>query len=159
MTELYTKIMFNILLRNIHKLYPSLEDFTSFDALPGDLSKSWWLLCEFAFLASTKNSIVFSQDELVHFFPQGLDLGKDILCFGLLQYSKPILETGYGLSFHFLHLTFQEYLAALYFVKQPLNFQFESSVSMKSMFCRFYSGLFFKGLSATQNVERSLLIF
>ena len=119
MTELYTKIILNILLRNIRKVHPSVESFTSFDSLPGELSKSWWLLCEFAFVALTKNSIVFSQDELVHFFPRGLDLSTEILCFGLLQYSKPIIDTGYGVSFHFLHLTFQEYLAALHFVKQP----------------------------------------
>ena len=153
MTELYTKIIFNILLRNVRKSYPSVENFTSFDALPGDLSKSWWLLCEFAFLALTKNSIVFSRDELVHFFPQGLDLHKDILCFGLLQYSKPILDTGYGMSFHFLHLTFQEYLAALHFVKQPLKYRFQSSVATKSMFCRFSSGIYFEHLSATPNIE------
>ena len=161
MTELYTKIIFNILLRNIRKTHPSVERFTSFDNLPSDLSKSWWLLCEFAFLALAKDSIVFSQDELVHFFPHGLDMDKDILCFGLLQYSKPILDTGYGISFHFLHLTFQEYLAALHFVRQPLDCQFTSSMAMKSHFSmvwRFSSGIFFKNLFATYVIEAGVFI-
>ncbi len=158
MTELYTKVIMNILLRNIRKLYPALEGITSFDTLPDNLSKSWWLLCEFAFLALARDSIVFSQDELVHFYPEGLDLDKDILCFGLLQYSKPVLDTGYGMSFHFLHLTFQEYLAALHFVKQPLNCQFESSMATKShlsMVLRFASGIFFKNI-LIYNVEAGL---
>lgn len=159
MTELYTKVIVNILLRNIRKSYPALEGITSFDTLPGNLTKSWWFLCEFAFLALTRDSIVFSQDELVRFYPQGLDLDKDILCFGLLQYSKPILDTGYGMSFHFLHLTFQEYLAALHFVKQPFNCQFESSLATKSHFSmvlRFASGIFFKTNIVTYNVEAGI---
>ena len=156
MTDLYTKIILNILLR-IYVKHTQVwkASLTSFDALPGDLSKSWWLLCEFAFLALTKNSIVFSQDDIVHFFPQGLDLSKEILCFGLLQYSKPILDTGYGMSFHFLHLTYQEYLAALHFVKQSPKYthQFQISVAMKSMFCRFSCGLYFKNSSATHSIK------
>ena len=161
MTELYTKIILNILLRNIRKSHPTLEGITSFDTLPGNLSKSWWLLCEFAFLALARDSIVFSQDELIHFYPQGLDLDKEILCFGLLQYSKPILDTGYGMSFHFLHLTFQEYLAALHFVKQPLNCQFESSMATKSRFSmvlRFSSGIFFKNIFVTYDIEAGIFI-
>ena len=161
MTELYTKIIFNILFRNIRKSYPSLEGFTSFDTLPGDLLKSWWLLCEFAYLALTKDHIVFSQKELVQYFPQGLDLDEKILCFGLLQYTKPILDTGYGMSFHFLHLTFQEYLAALHFVKQPLDCQFESLIATKSrlsMIWRFSSGIIFKNLFANYNIEAGTFI-
>ena len=160
MTELYTKVIFNILLRNIRKSYPSFESITSFDTLPGNLSKSWWHLCKFAFLALARDSIVFSQDELIHFYPQGLNLDKEILCFGLLQYSKPILDTGYGMSFHFLHLTFQEYLAALHFVKQPLNnCLFESSMATKSHFLmvlRFSSGIFFKNLLVTYDIEAGI---
>ena len=83
MTELYTKIILNILFRNVRKWYPSLEGLTNFDDLPADLSKSWWL-CEFAFLALNKDSIVFSQEELRCFFHQGNDTDKKILCFGLL---------------------------------------------------------------------------
>lgn len=70
MTELYTKVIVNILLCNIRKSYPALESITSFDTLPGNLTKSWWLLCEFAFLALTRDSIVFFQDELVRFYPR-----------------------------------------------------------------------------------------
>ena len=72
-------------------------------------------ICKFAFEAIAKDQIVFSEEELADIFPDGLG---NVLCFGLLQTASTILETGYGMSFHFLHLTFQEYLAALYIVKQ-----------------------------------------
>ena len=62
---------------------------------------------------------------MVSFFPQGLALEQKILCFGLLQSAEPILETGRGVSFHFLHQVFQEYLAALHIVKLPLDKQVE----------------------------------
>ena len=126
MTELYTKIILNVILRNIQKndAFHGIKNLPTFDALPKSLQQSWRLLCEFAFRAIEKNQIVFSQEELVDFFSQGIDLDESILCFGLLQSAESILETGCGVSFHFLHLTFQEYLAALYLVhclptKQP----------------------------------------
>ena len=117
MTELYTKIVLNIILRNIHKvdMYNTVLSLPNFDALPGGLQRSWRLLCEFAYQALEKDHIVFSQRELDDFFPQGLG---SILCFGLLQSAESIFETGCGVSFHFLHLSFQEYLAALHLVMQ-----------------------------------------
>ena len=43
-------------------------------------------------------------------------MDRNILCFGLLQSSMSALEDGFGVSFHFIHKTFQEYLAALFLV-------------------------------------------
>ena len=123
MTELYTKITLNVVLRNIqkNKAFEGIMNLPNFESLPGDLKKPWELLCEFAFLAIQRDKIVFSQEELVKICPQGLRLDESILCFGLLQSTESILEIGCGLSFHFLHLTFQEYLAALHLGKQPLK--------------------------------------
>ena len=90
---------------------------SSFDDLPESLQQSWWLLCEFAFQTLKEDKLIFSDKELRDFFPQGLSL-DDIHYFGLLQSSVSILDVGCGRSFHFLHLTFQEYLAALFLVKQ-----------------------------------------
>ena len=124
MTELYTKIILNLILRNIRKLdtYKSVLKLPKFDSLPADLQQSWWLLCELAFLALEKDQLVFSQEELEAFFPEGLALDKRILCFGLLQSAESV---GVGISFHFLQLTFQEYLAALYLTRQPRDKQLE----------------------------------
>ena len=138
MTELYTKIILNLVLRNIHKFdsYESVLKLPKFDSLPADLQRSWWLLCEFAFRALEKDQLVFSQEELEAFFPEGLALDKRILCFGLLQSAESV---GVGISFHFLHLTFQEYLAALYLTRQTTDKQLEvfQSKSLLSTLDRF----------------------
>ena len=124
MTELYTKIILNLVLRNIRKVdsYKSVLNLSKFDSLPADLQQSWWLLCDFAYQALQKDQLVFSQEELEAFFPEGLALDGRILCFGLLQSAESI---GLGKSFHFLHLTFQEYLGALHLARQPTNKQLD----------------------------------
>ena len=131
MTELYTKIILNLILRNLHKFdsYEYVLKLPKFESLPADLQQSWWLLCEFAFRALEKDQLVFSQEELEAFFPKGLALDKRILCFGLLQSAESV---GVGISFHFLHLTFQEYLAALYLTRQPTDKQLEIFQTHKS---------------------------
>jgi Ran GTPase-activating protein (RanGAP) involved in mRNA processing and transport len=133
MTELYTKIILNLILRNVRKFdtYKSILKLPKFDSLPADLQQSWWLLCEFAFQALEKDQLVFSQEELEAFFPEGLALDKRILCFGLLQSAESV---GVGISFHFLHLTFQEYLAALYLTRQPTDKQLEAFQTHKSKY-------------------------
>ena len=123
LTGIYTQIILNMILRNIRKssAYKNTVSLSSFDDIPDSLQESWWLLCEFAFQTLKKDQLVFSDKELMDFFPRGLALGDNILCFGLLQSSVSSLEIGCGRSFNFLHLTFQEYLAALYLVKQECS--------------------------------------
>ena len=130
MTELYTKIILQLILRNIRKIdaYNSVLSLPNFNALPPDLQQSWWLLCKFAFQALEKDQLVFSQIELKVFFPEGFALDKRILCFGLLQ---PAESIGFGISFHFLRLTFQEYLAALHLARQSPNKQLDFFKSHK----------------------------
>ena len=152
MTELYKKIILNVILRNIQKkeAYKYIDSLTNFDALPNELQQSWVLLCKFAFEGIIKDQIVFSQEELADIFPHGL---ANVLCFGLLQTANTILETGYGISFHFLHLTFQEYLAALFLVKQiseqtlslpsKLEKDLLIAASRHDALCRFMCGVFF----------------
>jgi hypothetical protein len=131
MTELYTKIILQIILRNIRKIdtYNFVVSLPTFDALPADLQQPWWLLCEFAFQLLEKDQLVFSLEELKAFFPKGLASDKRILCFGLLQSAESI---GFGISFHFLHLTFQEYLAALHLARQSPDKQLDFFQSHKS---------------------------
>ena len=155
MTELYTKIILNFCLRNIRKVdsYKDLSVLTSFSSLPKELQRSWSILCKFAFQALLKNQIIFSEEELTEFFPNESD---KIFIFGLLQRSESILETGCGVSFHFLHLTFQEYLAALHLVEEHYaidhSFKVEADPSSRrlifyniscefNMMWRFYFGI------------------
>ena len=154
MTELYKKIILNVVFRDISRNNPhqSVKSLPNFESLPADLQQSWWCLCKFAFHALVKDEIVFSQKDVEAFFSEGLDdkpsgekasgnessskddcddeqrsprssISKRIPCFGLLQSSESILGVGYGKSFHFLHLTFQEYLTALHLARQNTDYQ------------------------------------
>ena len=148
MTQLYTKIILNVMFRNIQKsdAFKNILSLSNFNALPKDLQQPFWRLCEFAFKMLKKNQIVFSQEELVEFLPQGLAVDDKILCFGLLQSVETVLETGHGVSFHFLHLTFQEFLASLYLSRQPPETQLEvfrahCSESHFTLIWRFFFGI------------------
>ena len=150
MTQLYTKIILNVMFRNIQKndIFKNILSLSNFNALPKDLQQPFWKLCEFAFQMLKKNQIVFSQEELVEFLPQGLALDDEILCFGLLQSVETVLETGHGVSFHFLHLTFQEFLASLYLSRQPPETQLDvfrahCSESHFTLVWRFFFGICF----------------
>ena len=142
MTQLYTKIILHVTCRNLRKLpaFGSLFSMASFNDLPEDLQKSWWLLCEFAFKALEKDQIVFTKQELVEFFPK---CEEQFLCFGLLQSVETVLDLTCVVSYNFLHLTFMEYLAALHLSRQPLDRILEILKSNRfAMVVRFLFGIF-----------------
>ena len=119
LTELYSQIVLNFILRNLKKSN-FLDDITlSFDSIPENLHDTFWLMCKFAFECLSQDRIVFSEKEIAPLFPQVLDSSDRLLCFGLLQCARSLLPVGQGLSFHFVHLTIQEFLAALHLVTLP----------------------------------------
>ena len=160
MTELYTKIILNLVLRNICKIdtYKSVLSLPNFESLPADLQQPWRLLCEFAYQTLEKDQLIFSQEELPKFFPCGLALSRKILFFGLLQSAGSIFDVGCGTSFHFLHLTFQEYLAALHLAKMLVDRQsnqptirfnmFDKLYVAKDVLLRFFFGIYFNVLKS-----------
>ena len=149
LTELYTQIILNVILRDIKKKFPYVPiglSLSNFDSIPSQLEPYWWLTCKFAFEALSNDRLVFTEEELGSFFPEGLDSSQKFLCFGLLQSARSLLPVGHGLSFHFLHLTFQEYLAALHLVTLPTEEQLEiirthCKSSRFAMVWRFFFGL------------------
>ena len=134
MTELYSKIVLNVAFRNIQKCHEDkrILSVQNFDSFPMDLQESWWLLCELAFRSIGEGQIVYSQEDLMEVFPEGLSLDDKIFSFGLLQSAEFDFEVGHEVSFHFLHLTFQEYLAALYIARQPYCKQLEMFIAYKT---------------------------
>jgi hypothetical protein len=81
----------------------------------------------------------------------------------LLQSAESVLVDGHGVSFHFLHLTFQEYLAALYLVKQPTDKQLQLCRSHAGsqrfeIVWRFFFGLSFSVCKKPVGVDVSKLL-
>ena len=149
LTELYTQIILNVILRDIKKKFPDISiglSLGNFDSIPSQLQPYWWVTCKFAFEALSNDRLVFTEVELASFFPEDLDANQKFLCFGLLQSARSLLPVGHSLSFHFLHLTFQEYLAALHLVTLPTEEQLEvvrthGRSSRFAMVWRFFFGL------------------
>ena len=157
MTQLYTKLILYVVCRNLRKLeaYGPTFGMSSFDELPEGLQQSWWLLCQFACEALDKDEIVFSKKELLEFFPQGLAFDDKILCFGLLQSAETVLDVTCVVSFNYVHLTFMEYLAALYLSRQPLDRQIQFLQKPRfTMVARFLFGICFsRSSSVTQDLD------
>ena len=157
MTQLYTKLILYVVCRNLRKLeaYGPTFSMSSFDELPEGLQQSWRLLCQFACQALDKDEIVFSKKDLLEFFPQGLAFDDKILCFGLLQSAETVLDVTCVVSFNFVHLTFMEYLAALYLSRQPLDRQLQFLQKPRfTMVARFLFGICFsRSSSATQYLD------
>ena len=117
LTELYAKITLTIILRNYKKYFSEFPiGLSSFDSIPDELQDLFWLTCKFAFEYLSRDQIVFLENEIASSFPNELHSQNKFLCFGLLQCARTLLPVGQGLSFHFVHLTIQEFLAALHLV-------------------------------------------
>ena len=147
LTELYSQIVRNIILHNLKKQNVFSSFITlSFDSIPKDLCDMFWLTCKFAYECLLQNKIVFSEEEIAPLFPQVLDSSDKLLCIGLMQCARTLLPVGQGLSFHFIHLTIQEFLAALHLVTLPneekLKICVAHAVSVRfAMVWRFVFGL------------------
>ena len=117
LTGLYAQIVLNVILRNLKKRNV-LKSFVnlSFDSIPEDLQDMFWLTCKFAYECLSQDKIAFSEKEIAPLFSQ---VSEKLLSFGLLQCARSLLPVGQGLSFHFVHLTIQEFLAALHLVTLP----------------------------------------
>lgn len=166
MTELYSKIILNLVYRNVLKTNPAesqgVRSLFDLEALPASLRDPWNFLCTLAYQAISKNQIMFSEKELTDFPQPDSTLIQKILCFGLLQAAESILVVGRGIVYHFLHQTFQEYLAAVYLVKLSPDKQLDfcrahAKSDHVSMLWRFYFGISFQGVQAiSTKVQKAL---
>ena len=118
MTELYSSLVRDLLLRHLldHPVHSKKRwRVRSFNDLPQDVYQQ---LCELARIAY--DGILHDQQVIFS------DLPEDFETLGLMQ-CTPELYVGEGaaVSYNFLHLTVQEYLAAFHLSQQPVERQVE----------------------------------
>ena len=103
MTQLYTQLCLTLLERCIKNIDPCFDttNMTNFSGLPKDYSDHFRKLANLAYSEFEKQNVVF----------YSTSVPTDLIHFGLLD-SVPALYGGGGVSYNFLHLTLQEFLAA-----------------------------------------------
>ena len=140
MTELFTAFTFKTLVDHLstHPVYHKQQlKVTTFSDLPTDVYKQFQDLCRMAYEGIlNRQQLVFSATHL----PTGF------VPLGLMQEVPQLFTEGRASSYHFIHLTLQEYLAAVHISQLPAHEQtrlFQKHVNSGhfKMTMRFLAGL------------------
>ena len=116
-TGLYNLFICLTICRHLAKSGITLdEEITHLNSLPQPYSKIINQLSKFAFKALANNQLVFTLAEIKEECP---DIDKAINGFGLLQTVEYSGRTSKSLSFNFIHLSIQEFLAAHHVTTLP----------------------------------------
>ena len=135
MTQVYTQLCLTLLQRHIESTDSDLQDLTimNFSDLPSTYYSQLKSLARLAFEQFVQHNIIFFST----------DVPKGFVHFGFLD-SVSALYGGGGISYNFLHLTLQEFLAA-YYITQLSNgidvFKRHSEDKCWEVVWRFVSGL------------------
>ena len=143
LTELYTLLCINLILRHINKHSPGDIDYLdSLYELPVGISEQFSNLCLIAYRGRVDDRIIFSSREI-----KGYGVDTSMLSgLGLLLIAPSTSVYGREKSYNFLHLTVQEYCAAFYISKLPDKEQYECFKKYQfydsfQMIWRMYSGI------------------
>ena len=143
LTELYTLLCINLILRHINKHSPSDIDYLdNLYELPVGISEEFSKLCLIAYRGREDDRIIFSSREI-----KGYGIDASMLSgLGLLLIAPSTSVYGREKSYNFLHLTVQEYCAAFYISKLPDKEQYECFKKYRfydsfQMIWRIYSGI------------------
>ena len=143
LTELYTLLCLNLILRHINKHSPGEVDYlSSLHNLPPQTSEQFLQLCLIAYKGRKDDKIIFSSRELESY---KINVSK-LSGLGLLLIAPSTSVYGREKSYNFLHLTVQEFCAAFYLSRLPDKEQFESFQKYQfydsfQMVRKFYSGI------------------
>jgi len=115
LTEMNELFVYHIIFRSLNKLdsYSKCAKVQKITDVPDTVLEFVDKLCKLAFLGLQNNQLVFSYNEIQKVCPKIDDTPEAINGFGLLQAVEHYSSEGRTTSFNFLHLTIQEYLAAL----------------------------------------------
>ena len=118
-TEFYKHFTLSTLLRSLLRHQPEGSitiNIRSFDQLPQMEKTIFDNICKLAFYATVDSKQVFTSADIERILP-GIDSGyvrKDVSDLGLIVTDSYFMRYGLDDTYTFLHLTFQEYLGAIY---------------------------------------------
>ena len=97
----------------------------SLDNLPPELRSAFNAICKIAFAGTRENKVTFSHSDL-----EAVKESTIICEMGLLQATPSIISDGKIVYYHFIHLSIQEYLSALYMARLPASEQISTFNSL-----------------------------
>ena len=121
LTKLYEIFILNSIKRHANIIgsdHSSIRRLNNLIKLPEPLQQQLSALSELAFDGMVAGEIVFRNDDLEAAFPDCRDLDIERNLLGLMTAFKGFTSTGEELSYQFLHLTIQEFLAAKWAASQ-----------------------------------------
>ena len=163
-TDFYHDFTLSILIRSFRKQdeHTNLPRIIrSFDHLPHEGSSIFAKICKLAFKATVNSQQVFKQSELNDIcFDKGSDNVEGSL--GLVVIDRYFFKYGIDESYTFLHLTLQEYLAAVYIAKLSQSEQtniVSKHCGEKSLHVtwRFLFGILDYSIESTANIFKLIL--
>ena len=119
-TELYSKFTLHTLVRSLQRdpdedYDPDDDEIHEFDDLPEDKRVIFQQVCQLAFMATKEQKQLFTGREIKKYMT--LPKKRDFDSLGLLTVDRMIAESSFlTKTFSFLHLTHQEFLAAVHLV-------------------------------------------
>ena len=115
-TEFYKHFTLSTLLRSVRRKQGSITTITSFDKLPRREKITFDKVCKLAFNATINSKQVFTSADIKSILPDtdSTHARNDVSDLGLIVTDHYFMRFGFDDTYTFLHLTFQEYLAAVY---------------------------------------------
>ena len=159
-TEIYSQLIKSIL----HRCFEDIECFQSYADIPMNAKFTFTAVCRLAFEGIISHKLVFSQKEITDLV--STEFLETFDGFGLFQAVQSFKVHGSIKSFHFNHLTFQEYLAA-YHISEHIDIPEQLDLVTEQVksdhlnnVWRFYAGISkLKNESIAQALCRALCAF
>ena len=115
-TQVYRDFTLSTLARSILKKQGAVTlKLTKFDQLPHDEKITFFKVCELAYNATVESKLVFSSSDINKITKPGATISDDTTL-GLVVIDHYFMRHGLDETYTFLHLTFQEYLAAVHVI-------------------------------------------
>jgi len=158
-TELCSHFICLTICRHIAKYgQPLTNTITDLNSLPEPYSKIVQQLAKLSLDALNSNRLVFTSDEIKRISPDILTTSRTINGFGLMQAVQHFGLTGKTMTFNFLHVTIQEYLAA-YYVITYLKPNEELNLLQDKFWNSLHANMFFIYVTLTKGQRPSFKCF